>query len=229
MFHYFLVASLISSSFFSLLHAFKVVPGNNPLQGTLTFPIGAHAFNYGAARLLVGARNDIEGPGSNFSLAMSDHGGNFEPLMPEKIILNNNVDQPNPAYGKAIGLLHAPQRSLSLPVFTLKNDPHTLYMLESILGLTTADNHLHKYHVLISKPMVDAHGNLADIHAICSAPLGDQVLLFVAVGPAGQPFGVAGSGIAMLQLITWQTMNVWPTVEGNTISYKEQINVRHVD
>lgn len=197
--------------------------------GTMAFPIGAHAFNSGAGRLLVGTEHDIEGPGSSFSIAMSDHGGPFEPLMPEKVILNNVVDQTNPAYGKAVQLLHAPLRAQSLPVFTLKEDPHTLYMLESILPITAEDTLLQKFHILISKQMRDAYGNIGDIHAIASTQLGEQFLLFVAISPAGQPFGTTGSGIAMLQLINWQTNNIWPTVENNSIVYKEQANVRYVD
>lgn len=225
--HYCLAISLVSCFFLSPVYALKIVAGNGGRM-TTTFPIGVHAFSSSGGRMLIGAGVPLEDEATKrFSLAMSDHGSAFEPLMYEQVILNNQVNQANPAYGKAINLLHAADRALPLPIFTLQDDPHTLYMLESVLRLSS-DTTAYRYPLLISKQIPDATGAIGDIHAIASASSGERFLLFVAVSPAGKPFGVPGSGIALLELVAWQAPAVWPVIENENVVLQPQEKVRHI-
>lgn len=148
----------------------------------------------------------------NYALTGVNQGMNdFAALAPQKVVLNGTVDQPNPLYNASISrlaIIDGVGITDDYLIAVLAQNPTQLYACVRFVPNPT---------VLASEPLADAFGNMPATIRQVTGGTSQNMMVFTAVSPQGEDFGVVGSGIAnsMLDLKGTPTEQIFRNLNAN--------------
>jgi hypothetical protein len=187
-----IILSLYIFSLFFNLSCAELIQGDNdaPEGATFSFGIGPSIMS-GFSNFYVGSNTPLTN-NKNFALSRLNRGNRaFQPIAPEKVVFNAEVDQENPLFGQkiiALSLLK-PIEGMESPVAVAHDDPNIVYLVENSFNNA-------QINIASAGPLHDAAGNISD--GIIALETNVLSHVFATVNPSVGTFGDPGSGIALM-------------------------------
>lgn len=187
-----IVITLFTCIFFLPITSTELIKGDPdaPTGTSFSFAIKQSLMS-GLGNFYVGS-NELLAANQIYSLSrFSRNSQSFEPIAPETVVYNGQVDQPNPIYGAKINQLNLlkPAGGADSPVVVTSANPAIVYLIEKSFNIT-------QMNIVGTEPVRDADGLPSS--GIISITTDILSHVFAAVKPALSTFGDSGSGIALL-------------------------------